>query len=86
MFSSGSKRQLVICDKDINGGHPVFLDIGNRYSVALFGGEHHLSAITNKGEAIFINRDAFVKSQESNIESVCLPDGEKAISVACCNN
>ena len=86
LFSSSSGRQLVFCDKDINGGHPVFLDIGNEYPVSLFGGELHSAAITNKGEVIFINRDAVIKSPELHIASISLPDKDKAVSVACCNN
>ena len=86
MFSSGSRRQLVLCDSEINGGHPVFLDIGDEYPVSLFGGCYHSAAISNKGEVIFINRSSVQNSPESKIKTVCLPDGEKAVSVACCND
>ena len=86
MFSSGSRRQLVLCDSEINGGHPVFLDIGDEYPVSLFGGCYHSAAISNKGEVIFINRSSVENSPESKIKTVCLPDGEKAVSVACCND
>lgn len=72
--SNSSERQLVLCDKDINGGDPTFLDIGNHHPVALFGGCYHSAVIC----------DSIKNSPERRIESVYLPGGEKASSVACC--
>ena len=90
MFSKNSVcgigKQLVYCDCEINGGNPVFLDIGNHEPVALFGGRSHAATICDKGEIIFINRDSVKKSPNSPISSVSLPNDEKATSVACCNN
>ena len=43
-------RQLIFCDQDINGGSPVFLDIGDHYPVALFGGHSHSASICSEGE------------------------------------
>ena len=85
MFSkiSGDGRQLVYCDKDIKGGDPVFLDIGDEEPVSLFGGCLYAAAISDKGEVIFINRYAVKNSPNSRIAAVSLPEGEKASSVAC---
>lgn len=84
--SSGIGKQLVLCDCYINGGNPVFLDIGNQQPVALFGGYSHAASINNEGEIIFINRHSIRKSPESRIDAVPLPDNEKASSVACCED
>lgn len=81
--SSGNGNQLVLCDSDINGGNPVFLDIGDEEPVALFGGRSHSSAISIKGEVIFINHQAVKNSPSSRIAAVSLPSGEKASFVAC---
>ncbi|KAK8837309.1 hypothetical protein M9Y10_036740 [Tritrichomonas musculus] len=82
--SSGINKQLVLCDCNINGGEPVFLDIGNQQPVALFGGFSNAAAITSDGRVIFINRQSVRKSPESRIDAVSLPDDEKASFVACC--
>ena len=80
--SDGIGRQLVLCDKLINGGDPVFLNIGNHHPVSLFGGLCHTAAIGSKGEVIFINSKSIKKSPNSPITAVSLPDVEKASSVA----
>ena len=84
--SGGNGRQLVLCDRSINGGEPVFLDIGKHYPVSLFGGCSYLAAIGSEGEVIFINRNSVKHSPNSQIKAVSLPDGEKASSVACCED
>lgn len=84
--SGGRGRQLAYCDWQINGGNPVFLDIGNEEPVALFGGCVHTAAITKKGEILFVNRHPIKKSTKSRIAPVSLPYGEKAVCVACCLN
>ena len=80
------KKQLVLCDKGINNGKEVFLDIGDQEPVALFGGYYNAASINNKGEIIFINRESIINSPSSPISSFSLPEGEKASSVACCND
>ena len=82
----GSERQLVICDSYINRGNPVFLDIGNHHPVTLFGGCSNSAAICSKGEIIFISLNSVMNSPKAKIESVSLPDEEKASSVACCES
>lgn len=44
-----SRIQLVYCDKDINRGTPVFLDIGNHELVSLFGRYSHSASICANG-------------------------------------
>lgn len=86
MFSKVDRRwrQLVYCDCKINEGEPDFLDIGDEEPVSLFG-QSHSAAISNRGEVIFINRDAVAFSPDSYVEAFSLPDGEKASRVACLN-
>lgn len=84
--SGENERQLVLCDKEINGGKEVFLDAWNQEPVALFCVRLHAAAISKEGEVIFINRDSFKNSPSSPIASFPLPDGEEASSVARCND
>lgn len=67
------------------GSREVFLDIGDDEPVALFGGYQNAAAICEEGEVIFINRETVINSPESPINASILPGGEKASSVACCN-
>ena len=85
MFLKNNEKKLVLCDCDINGGEPVFLDIGNHQPVALFGGNYHSAAIGSEGEVIFINRNSIKNSPNSPIEAGFLPEDEKASSLACCD-
>ena len=84
--STGNERQLVLCDCEINEGDPVFLDIGNHHPVSLFSGFYHSAAIGSEGEVIIINRNSVKNSPNSPIAYVSLPEGEKASSVACCDD
>ena len=68
--------QLVYCDQKIKEGTPIYLDFLVVSTIQ--------TVICNEGEIIFINRDFLIKSPEAKIESVWLPDGEKASSVAFC--
>ena len=56
------------------------------YSIlfALFGGFSHAAAIDSKGNVIFINRDT-ISNYNRYVDTFSLPNGEKASSVACCN-
>ncbi|KAK8842509.1 hypothetical protein M9Y10_026100 [Tritrichomonas musculus] len=83
--SGGKGRQLVLCDREINDGKEIYLDIGNQEPVALFGGRFYAAAINSEGEVIFINRNSIKNSPSSPITSFPLPDDEKASSVACCS-
>ena len=79
-------RELVVCDCFISEGNPIFLNIGEKKPIAIFGGHCNSAAITDEGEIIFINRDSLMDSPELPIDAVSLPDGEKASNVACCND
>ena len=83
--SCSGGRQLVFCDNGINGGTPVFLDIGGHEPVSLFGGNKHSASICSDGEVIFINRNSDIKVPSSQIPSSSLPDGEMATMIACLN-
>ncbi|KAK8841776.1 hypothetical protein M9Y10_026725 [Tritrichomonas musculus] len=83
--SSGIGRQLILCDSNINDGKDVFLDIGNQEPVALYGGNLYAAVINSEGEVIFINSGSIRNSPSSRIDSISLPEGEKASSVACCD-
>ena len=80
--SEGSGRQLVYCESEINGGTPVFLDIGRHEPVSLFGGRSYAAAICAEGEVIFINCHVVRNSPSSPIAASSLPGGEKAKMVA----
>ena len=83
LSKSGSRRlHLVYCSREIKGGDPVFLDIGDHQPAALFGFCFHAAVITSEGEVIFIFHDSVKKSPESPIRPSPLPDGEKASCIA----
>ena len=84
--STGIGKQLVYCDSEINGGNPIFLDIGNHEPIALFGGCLHAAAISKEGEIIFIQRELVKNSPNSLISAVSIPNNEKAKSIACCDD
>lgn len=86
LSNSSNERQLVLCYCEINEGDPVFLDIGDHQPVSLFRGWYYSAAIGSDGEVIFINPNSVKNSPNSPITVVSLPDGEKASSVACCND
>lgn len=47
LFSKNNRKrsmQLVYCDKEINEGTPIYLDIGNSNPLALFGGVHNMAS------------------------------------------
>lgn len=78
-----SESTLIYCSSKIRSGNTE-LWIGNSYPVALFGGCKNSAAIDIDGGIIFIseNISGYIKSK---LEPSLLPNGEKAIFVACCN-
>ena len=84
--SNGSMKQLIYCDEGIDGGMPVFLNIENQLPIALFGGFSYVAAISNEGKIIFINRWSIKYSPQSSIAAISLPNGDKASSIALCND
>lgn len=84
MFTKSDKNVLVICNCHINEGTPIFLDIGDANPIALFAGYIFPAAITDKGEVIFINCFPIMSHlTDHRINPISLPDGEKAVHVAC---
>ncbi|KAK8850304.1 putative E3 ubiquitin-protein ligase herc4 [Tritrichomonas musculus] len=61
----------------------IFLNIGKRTPLALFGGYNTAAVIDIEGAVIIITKAIF-KSPASEIEAIKLPDGDKAAKVACC--
>lgn len=62
------------------------MDIGNAEQVSLFGGDENAAAICDKGEIIFINGSALIKSPKSPLKAVFLPENQKPLSIACLNH
>lgn len=62
----------------------IFLNIGNRNPVSLFGG-CYLSAVVDSEGAIFVISPKF-SSLKSRIMPLFLPNGDKAVNVAFCSN
>ncbi|KAK8887327.1 hypothetical protein M9Y10_038366 [Tritrichomonas musculus] len=58
----------------------LFLNTGDRKPQAIFGGYEKSAAIDSEGAILIVNPN------ESLINPTFLPDKDKAISVACCNN
>ena len=84
MFAKSDKNILAMCNRHINKGTPVFLDTGDVNPIALFGGSVFPAAITDKGEVIFINCFPITSHlTDHRIDPIPLPDGEKAVQVAC---
>lgn len=76
-------RQLYISYSKINSNQPLFVNIGDRHPVALFGGCFHTAAIDDQGDVIFIHNKSYEVDLSTKIfPSSPIPNGEKAISVA----
>lgn len=63
---------------------PLFLNIGNLNPVAIYGGRFNSAAIDDEGAIIYIP-ELIIKSPTVLIDSTPLPNDDKAISIACCN-
>lgn len=81
----GNGARLAYVYQDKNEGQSLFLNIGNNRPVTLYGGNHCAGVITTKGSILVISK-SILKQPEAEIESVSLPNGEKAISLACCDH
>lgn len=81
--SCGENYLLYSCSN--NKESPLFLNIENSKPVSLFGGYTNAAAIDDNGSIILIPEN--IRYSPSNeLQSFCLPDNEKAVSVACCNS
>ena len=72
---------LAYSHRNSNNGNPLFLDIGNRNPIAIFGGSQNSAAIDTEGSIIIITEDVFT----SPVKVIQLPFNEKAVSIAICN-
>ncbi|KAK8888243.1 putative E3 ubiquitin-protein ligase herc4 [Tritrichomonas musculus] len=63
---------------------PLFLNINGRYPISIYGGFSYAASIDNEGQVILIYPAQIVIDKNAKLDSVSLPDGEKAVSVSCC--
>lgn len=75
---------LAYSHKYIKTEFPLFLNIGHSTPVSIFGGYSNAAAIDSDGNIIFIP-ESIVESPTTQIKAIHLPDGEKTVSIACCN-
>lgn len=88
-LSENNKIYLIYNSDKIKSRFPIFLNIGSRIPIALFGGRTNAAAIDSKGSIIFIPYTAYNSQNYHKVlffESFSLPNGEKTIGVACCND
>lgn len=63
---------------------PLFLNISGHMPKALFGGKETAAAIDTDGSVIIITK-SILSSPKQKIEPIPLPENDKAIKVACCD-
>lgn len=80
---SNGKIQLAYAHKDEKDS-PLFLNIGDKVPVAIFGGAKTSAAIDNEGEVIIVTESVFT-SPNNRIKAINLPGKDKAIKIACCD-
>lgn len=68
-----------------NNGIPIFLNIGDQKPIALFGGMSNSAAVTEDGSIIIVTK-SLLDSPHSSLKVFPLPDGEKSVYVACCDD
>ena len=73
--------QLVYAHSD---KETIFLNIGKRSPVSLFGGRYTSAVIDSTGSVMIITKTIF-DSANSEVESVKLPRGKKTVKAACCD-
>lgn len=84
-FEDNKKKRLVFSYDGIGTANPLFLNIGDSNPVSLFGGFSNAAVIDEKGAVIFIPFSSRTRNSKSpQLESTSLPDGDEAVSVACC--
>lgn len=67
-----------------NDGFPIFLDMGNKCPIALYGGYKNSASINKDGSICIINKSVYERPANSpHIAS--LPNNEKSINIACCD-
>lgn len=84
---SKDQPQLVYLYADSPSNAPLFLNIGNRQPVSLFGGYENSAAIDSQGAIIFIpDYESSFESFNSLFEPSFLPDDQKAVNICCCDD
>ena len=78
-------NQLVYVHKNYKNGKPIFINVDGNYFKNIYGGQKTSAAIDSRGRIAIIT-ESFLKNTDKLIETFVLPDKEKAISIACCNN
>ncbi|KAK8895320.1 hypothetical protein M9Y10_023768, partial [Tritrichomonas musculus] len=79
--TASALSQLVYAHNDKD---TIFLNIGKRSPLSLFGGRYTSAVIDTEGGVIIITESVY-KSPTSELESLSLPDGDRAVKVACCD-
>lgn len=83
---SNSQSQLAYIYSDSLTGIPLFLNIGNRQPVSLYGGYENSAVIDSEGGIIFIpDYESTFDNFTSLFEATFLPDDQKAVNVCCCD-
>ena len=77
--TSGDPSQLVLAYEN---KETIFLNIGKRSPMSLFGGSITSAAIDTEGAVIIITASVF-KSPTSEVECLTLPGGDRAVKAAC---
>lgn len=78
-----NRSQLAYSSSELNSEYPVILNIGDRNPVALFGSFSNAAVIDSDG-AIILVPYLIRKSPNTLLEPIFMPNGEKAVSIACC--
>lgn len=76
--------QLIFACYDKNKGLPIFLSLEGRKPVSIYGGLTRAAAIDEEGSIIVIDDNVFINQSFTPLFG-SLPEGEKAISIACCD-
>ncbi|KAK8883622.1 hypothetical protein M9Y10_042717 [Tritrichomonas musculus] len=80
--TSNDTSQLVLA---YDNKKTIFLNIGKRSPLSLFGGANTSAVIDTEGSVIIITKSVY-DSPTSEIECLSLPGGEKAVKAACGND
>lgn len=75
--------QLILCHSKCTP-NPLFLNIGNRIPLSLFGGDDACGVVDTEGGIILISDSVFT-SPSQKIEPLFLPFSDKPLKLACCS-
>lgn len=80
----GHNPRLIYFYHNRNKNFPLVLNLQDHYPIAIFGGKMRAAAIDEKGGIFVITNEVF-NDNKKPLPRFTLPDGEKAVSVACCD-